>query len=628
MQSRLQIRANNVPLFFGWDDLRILLREDYRLWKQDQRHQQQHSQSPTLTKDKEGKEEQPSLPPKSSSSSSMLSRYGVFIKKVSLGVGQLTKVAPTTILFHISQPRSLAEATRAHLHFPVFGTVAPLVQEETPSVPAPNASTDPDLPEPTPQELLLHLLRQCPNLCSLDLNGWSPEDEHAEFWKEIAENVMPRLQEFVIRIVYGYPATENLPNILAAVASCSSNMRKLILPQFEKSLQVMASSGAQGGVRRSNEEPADHAAWSKFMKGCVNLERLEIVLLDRGWTQVLNGSATHLRSLKVGLIYLSDWHLLVDSLRSGHLPCLDDINFCFDQYGDGPLVTDQNVADLISAGQVGWRSIRLSELGPLAVEALIEHGHCSTIESIVADETVHITSDQLRRVFSSSPNLHTFVTLDNEPRTIPSLVQFSVRDFINFDNDNNDDTGRHLMPWACESSLRVLAVKNTDVPRPDITVSYYNTPIPEGATIPEAYPGEGLELQRRVYERLSRFRSLEVLELGHDDRDFGVRDYIQNAEGEMIHNDTEDYQYSCVDMSLGSGLKALGELKRLRRLNVARMATSIGVEEVQWMTQSWPRLEELNGLNVEQEEQHAQHWLIENCPAIASRQFKFSFDWQ
>ncbi|KAG0282822.1 hypothetical protein BGZ96_012810 [Linnemannia gamsii] len=210
---------------------------------------------------------------------------------------------------------------------------------------------------------------------------------------------------------------------------------------------------------------------------------------------------------------------------------------------------------------------------------------------------------------------------------MPSLVEFSVRDFIDVDDDNHDDSGCLIKPWACESSLRILAVKITGIPRPDITVSYYNTPIPEGATIPEAYPGEGLELQRRVYERISRFRSLEALDLGHDDRDLGLHSYVENAEGQLIHDDTSDYQYSCVDMSLGSGLRAMGELRRLKRLDVTRMATSIGVEEVRWMAESWPRLEEIHGLNVEQEERDAQHWLVEKCPAIKTCQFKFSFDW-
>lgn len=604
--------------FFGWDDLRMLLREDYLLWQQDQ----QHRQSPPLTMDNEAMDKQPSLPPKSSSSSSMLSRYGIFIKKVSLSAHRLTKREARTSLPFFREPRSLAEATQAHPNFPVSGTILPFVQEETPTTPAPDAITDPSLPEPTPEELLLHLLRQCPNLCSLDLNLWGPGDEHTEFWKAIAEDVMPRLQEFVIHNIHHHTGKDYIPNILAAVTSCSSNMRKLVLPHYTKGpgwVQV----GEDGVGRPNNEEPADHPKWSKFMQSCISLERLEIAYLDRGWIQALNGSAIHLRSLRVHHIYKPDWLLLVDLLRSGHQPCLDDINLGLDKYR----VTDQDVADLISAGQAGWRSIRLTVLGPLAVEALIEHGHCSTIESIAAEDSGDITANQLQRVFSSSPNLHTFVTLENEPKIIPSLVQFSARDFIDVDDDDNNDSGCLLKPWACESSLRILAVKITGIPRPDITMSYYNTPIPEGVIIPEAYPGEGPELQRRVYERISRFRYLEVLDLGHDDRDLGGRTYVRDAEGQLIHDDRSYYQYSSVDMSLGSGLRALGELKRLMRLDVTRMATTIGVEEVQWMTESWPLLEELHGLNVEQEERDAQHWLIEKCPAIKSGEFRFSNNW-
>ena len=50
------------------------------------------------------------------------------------------------------------------------------------------------------------------------------------------------------------------------------------------------------------------------------------------------------------------------------------------------------------------------------------------------------------------------------------------------------------------------------------------------------------------------------------------------------------HQYKCLKMSIKSGLQILEGLKELKVLGVVRMTTTIGVEDVQWMVQSWPKL--------------------------------------
>ncbi|KAF9944865.1 hypothetical protein BGZ72_001885, partial [Mortierella alpina] len=58
----------------------------------------------------------------------------------------------------------------------------------------------------------------------------------------------------------------------------------------------------------------------------------------------------------------------------------------------------------------------------------------------------------------------------------------------------------------------------------------------------------------------------------------------------------DNYQYECLEMTLESGLMNLHGLKKLQVLDVQGMAQRIGVDEVQWMTEHWPKLRAIYGL--------------------------------
>ena len=55
-------------------------------------------------------------------------------------------------------------------------------------------------------------------------------------------------------------------------------------------------------------------------------------------------------------------------------------------------------------------------------------------------------------------------------------------------------------------------------------------------------------------------------------------------------------QLCCISLSLASGLHQLSGLKRLRTLDVSKMAHKIGVEELEWMRANWPVLHSIVGL--------------------------------
>ncbi|KAG0278011.1 hypothetical protein BGZ95_004918 [Linnemannia exigua] len=93
-------------------------------------------------------------------------------------------------------------------------------------------------------------------------------------------------------------------------------------------------------------------------------------------------------------------------------------------------------------------------------------------------------------------------------------------------------------------------------------------------------------LQREVCQVLGSFTALEELSLGvHLEMD---------QTGYQLPNLFQ--QPHCLDLILESGLNLMSGLKRLRVLNVSRMNHRIGVQELVWMKEHWPRLHTVEGL--------------------------------
>ncbi|KAF9119727.1 hypothetical protein BGW39_011962 [Mortierella sp. 14UC] len=517
-----------------------------------------------------------------------------------------------------------------------------------------NTNQDAPTSEPTPQELMLQFLKHCPNLCTLDLSGWDGTDADLDFWKRVASDVVPRLVEFSVRfnpLTPNDPRSTNVSIPAILLAKCSNNMQKLKIPYSSKRPDLLRphetashhehgqadeeavevaeeEEGKQEEAQEGGEEPLlgmkflellgiedDPPALSmmrSFLKRCIHLETLHAIILDDGWSQVLR-TCTDLRRLKVDEIGVSTVRLLTDILRTGGLANLDDIAITYDDLDENS-VSDADTAGMLLAGRKGWRNVNLSTLDTLTASALAQH--CATLESLEVKNTPGLMSEHMCRILSSSPRLHTFIALDDGEYVISRVSPILAQDFMDLDDATNN-----LRPWLCESTLKTFRAKILGIPRPDVTLTHYGLPrasIPGTQILLEDVPGQGREFQSRVYERLSRFTGLEVLGLGHDDRDFGAHyDFVEDADGEWVLGD-KDYQYECLEMSLDSGLDRLETLKELKELRVTRMATSMEVGDVLWMVMAWPKLELLDGLNIEANELDAYTWLRENCPHIRS----------
>lgn len=202
-------------------------------------------------------------------------------------------------------------------------------------------------------------------------------------------------------------------------------------------------------------------------------------------------------------------------------------------------------------------------------------------------------------------------------------------------------------PWIC-TQLETFECKILNVPRPDIV----HTPIenffpnpsvppppPTGSTPAQdhtlsasarlAAQQESHAIQRRVLRQLGQLTHLRTLSLGKYGCDFDHEEYfrleIRDFRTVIVDRLLE---HSCLELTLESGLDELRELQELEELHIYQMAHRIGLAEVKWMLEHWPKLRLVGGLKyrdceremndalVEEEEQEHVKWIKQNRPDI------------
>jgi hypothetical protein len=293
-------------------------------------------------------------------------------------------------------------------------------------------------------------------------------------------------------------------------------------------------------------------------KRCGQVSHLKVHKIDKSTPSLVQAMLAHMPNLQE--ITVGDYSSLRD------IPNLNAV------------MGDDVVAALFSGSRHGWKSVSIRatvNLGQETMNALAMH--YSTLENLCIDGHYDLLNRDLVQILRHCPHLHTLWYMDtsNDCSTVDSST------FIDLD----PDTGLHK-PWLCEGPLKSLTVRIDGIPRPDSEG--------ESTLNVEEYPGRGREIQSQVYDRLGRLTSLETLRLGDE---YGT------------------LQSDSLEMSLESGLDKLSGLKSLKELNVGRMATKIGVKEVQWMVENWPKFSVICGLD-EERDVEAVEWLEENCPRI------------
>lgn len=423
--------------------------------------------------------------------------------------------------------------------------------------------------EVTAHELILHLFTRCP---AFKLRYFMLHCQHLEersgLWTAILENVIPRVRFLSVHFSR-YDHHPSFSKLVSLMDRCSVTLERLIV-------EVGITSTSIDTTQRidDDEEHESTIGWTSLR---------ELTLLCRGdghdpkvfWTWLFKRCR---RSKKLAV---NDYRGSVKSAVEcmlGHMPHLDEIQICpnFE-------MKDEQIATLLTGSTQGWKVIRL--FGPLVMGESVTKavlGHSSTLE------VLHVygrafTSNDLVRVLASCPNLRCLDDYPGNDRAEDSRY-IHVNEFI----DRDLDTGA-LRTWKCEASLKELRVKIKGIPRPDVK---------EIESEKETYPGQAREIQGYVYDRLARLINLETL---------------------WLEGKSSSKRYSGgLEMSLESGLHKLSGLKMLKELDVTQWKARVGVQEVQWMTQQWPRLHVVGGLCSE-ENVDAIAWLRENHPEIKVR---------
>ncbi|KAK3810970.1 MAG: hypothetical protein J3Q66DRAFT_57671, partial [Benniella sp.] len=446
-----------------------------------------------------------------------------------------------------------------------------LIDDPSPSQQPPEQQA---LQKPTPYDLMRHLYTRCPlhqhyriiSLCDNDLK----EDECV---KIIGEYVVPGLRGLIVlrtddRYLESWKIKYLLKHCASTLEYLSIEMDNIPyneeLDEMHQVVQQPESMPLLKWLALAKLDNSSEAFLSWLWERCSQVELLELSGLNN-----LPGS-------------------LVDSLPI-HMPNLNSIHLI------ELSLSDEKIAALLSITRNGWKDIRMAYFNGLHLRrthrALMEH--CLTLEELEIHNCA-INGVQKAQILAASPNLHTFCTLEDD--WFKGDSYFDVHSFI----DRDPQTGE-LKTWACESTLKTLKVKITGVP---ILGSHGVRGWGMGGSevVREAYPGQAREIQGHVYDRLARLTHLETLWLAQENR-------VDRLE--------------CLDMSLDSGLHKLAGLKELKELGIEHLKTRIGVQEVQWMVNQWPKLRTILGLKSQRTEEakEAVEWLQKHHPEICLSQW-------
>lgn len=208
--------------------------------------------------------------------------------------------------------------------------------------------------------------------------------------------------------------------------------------------------------------------------------------------------------------------------------------------------SDAKIADRIRLSE-HWTSMDLFGcfyFGTLAVAALVDH--CEHLESL--DLTgCNISSAETQSILDRAVCL----------KTVSGLT-ISADDLI-------------ALKWG--SLLLEQFSGRIVVPQPPVNVGKKEV----GSLKHLAADAASRSVQRRVYRKLAEQTALKVLQLGHENSDLE--------------------QSWCLEMTLTSGLDELSGLWKMEHMSImGDMDQRIGVAELEWMSKTWPNLQQVTGL--------------------------------
>ncbi|KAF9908545.1 hypothetical protein EC991_009690 [Linnemannia zychae] len=235
-------------------------------------------------------------------------------------------------------------------------------------------------------------------------------------------------------------------------------------------------------------------------------------------------------------------------------------------------------------------------MGNTAKDAFLKHA--PTLE-VLDVSGFDFDKETLQAILSSCKNLKVVKTMlevddDDVPKNEVSL----------------DGAGAIVAPWVC-TDLEEFECKITGIPRLDTNIPFADDGyVLVHVPLPQQTPHVALSeanlaaqqasrtLQRGILRQLGRLTKLRKLALGRSGRNYEQEAWYSHLEiKEICAMVVDDYfQIECLELSLEGGLEELAGLKDLEELDLTQMAHRIGVAEVQWMVEHWPKLKMIRGL--------------------------------
>ncbi|KAG0243216.1 hypothetical protein B0O80DRAFT_448481 [Mortierella sp. GBAus27b] len=425
---------------------------------------------------------------------------------------------------------------------------------------------------PAPHELLRHFYKRCPIPIQVDSIHLTYKDFTTGLWRIIAEDVIIHVRHLSIHL----PSRNNkvqswmLERVLDRLSTKLERLSLQVDAEYRKDEVRKTEKTDWMSLKELNlmnyhGVSTPGSFWSWLWARCGRVERLEIDSMDGALTQDL-----------------------ADAMLT-HMPHLDRIRLR-NSWVEHLHLEDSQIATLLSGSRKGWKVVDVGGNWKFKKDAMrVLTRHFPTLEELIVDGCDYIAGKELVQVLSSCPNLRALVAINGE--FYSKYVRFTRIDASVF-NDRDPGTGL-LKMWPCENSLRVLKIKLCCFTIPEVRVV-------NGVIEMNLNPERAI--QELAYTRLARLTNLETLWLGHN----------PSVKSDCPRYQDQEYQFSCLEMSLKSGLDELSGLKELKELNVSDMYRNTEIEDVQWMVENWPKLETIYGLD----EWMVLEWLESHYPTI------------
>ncbi|KAF9353365.1 hypothetical protein BGX34_011625 [Mortierella sp. NVP85] len=426
---------------------------------------------------------------------------------------------------------------------------------------------------PTEHELLLHLYQHCHAAQISRACLYFGKDRSDDPEQEITELVLPRVIRPHCRIWYPLDISE-YPKLMYDLDRCSTTLEELTIALYVNRRRGFIPHLHYRDPAEQLQEVTAPREWTSLKKLTLCLWGFRGDLKPKVFWSWLFKRCRRVERLIINSMDLS-YHEYLAVAMSTQMLNLNELVLMW--------VCPSQAPGLLSASRRGWKAVEFMNnirISGATQDALKKH--FSTLEVLhVSDSgSQAIETPYMVEVLSACPNLRVLIDHAIGNYFDEDWRRFRAQVFA----DQDPETGL-LRTWACESSLKVLKIK--------IVVD-----LDEGGREEVFAVQRGA--QGLVYDRLARLTNLEILWLGN---------WPYGADSPTNH------QRDCLEMSLESGLHKLASLRKLEELSVSGTRTRIGVEEVQWMTEHWPRLRVIYGLE-DGHNKDAVGWLREHHPGI------------